>query len=371
MAVENILPNGQQMQSMVEVNKEIRDALFLIAQGQGASLEWARIRDNVLEGHGALLYPVGTQFVVPHSVYGDITFEVVGHDQIPSATGKAHTMTLLSKYALTGNSIQFDAAEAAVACDKALAAGTTYHFTDPSNGKTYQFTPTVACPVGTQLVPTLSEYVITALTAYPFGGTTALASAFSVTEGTGGTEIPATSVNHQERFRYSSNNYKESAFRQFLNSSGAAGTYWRPQTKYDRPPSWNATLAGFKSGFNEDFLLALDTAEVKCSTNNTFEAQDSTTPKNTRYVIGDDFFVPSRFEIYGSSDVADGSVLMDYFVGATNEKRIRRYNGSAIYWWMRTPFSGSAYVVRLVYTDGSLYGSGAYNRYALVPACII
>lgn len=371
MAVENILPSGAQMASLLNTQKQIRDAVLILAHGEETSQEWAHIRDNVIAGHGALLYPVGTQFVTPHTTYGNIVWEVVGHDQIASATGEPHTMTLLSKYALTGNSVQFDSAEAAVACDTALVAGTTYHFTDTANNKTYQFTPTVNCPVGTQLVPTLSDYIITALTAYPLGGTTALASAFAVTEGNDGTEIPATSINHQHRFRYGSNNYKESAFRQFLNSSSAAGTYWTPQTKYDRPPSWNGSLIGFKAGFANDFLNAIDTPIVKCSTNNFFEAQDSTTPKNTQYTVADQFFVPSRYEIYGSSDVADGSVMMTYFVGASNEKRIRRYNNSAVYWWLRTPNVSYGGTVRLATPDGSVSATNASYARALVPACII
>lgn len=371
MAVENILPSGAQMASLLNTQKQIRDAVLVLAHGEETSQEWAHIRDNVLEGHGPLLYPVGTQFVTPHTTYGNIVWEVTGHDQIASATGKAHTMTLLAKCALTGNSVQFDSAEAAIACDTALTAGTTYHFAHPDGSGTFQFTASVNCPVGTQLVPTLSDYAITALTPYAQGSTTTLGAAMPVTAGAGGTEIPATSVNHHHRFRYGSNNYKESAIRQFLNSDGAAGTYWTPQTKYDRPPSWNGSLIGFKAGFANDFLNAIDTPVVKCSTNNTFESQDSTTPRNSQYTVADQFFLPSRYEIYGSSDVADGSVMMSYFVGASDTRRVRTYNNSAVYWWLRTPNSGTARNVKLVNVDGSWTSDTAVNGYALVPACII
>lgn len=365
-----------------ETGKSIRDALLMIAGGQGADTTWAHIRDNVLEGHGPLLYPVGTQFITPHTTYGNIVWEVTGHDQIASATGKAHTMTLLSKNALTGNSIQFDSSEAAFAAPNGLAAG-TYHFTVTSQpwyggdvGVTFQFTLANAVPAGGQIyISGPYNDTLNGKTVYTYanGSSTTATNTATLSVGSGGTNLGALDVdgNHIHRIFFGSSNYKESAMRQFLNSDGAAGTYWTPQTKYDRPPSWNGSLIGFKKGFESDFLSAIDTPAVKCSTNNTFESQDSTTPINSQYTVADQFFLPSRYEIFGSSDVADGSVMMSYFVGATNEKRIRRYNGSAVYWWMRTPNSGNAHYVRFVLPDGSLTSDYADGNDALVPACII
>lgn len=248
--------------------RSIRDALLMIAGGQGADTTWAHIRDNVVDGIAPLLYPVGTQFATPHETYGNIIWEVVGHDQIESATGKSHTMTLLSKYALTGNSIQFDSAEAAFATASGLAAG-TYHFKVTSQpwyaadaGVTFQFTLANAVPAGGQIYiagtynATLNGKTVRT---YTSGSSATEIESTTLSVGSGGTDLGALDIdgNHIHRIFFGSNNYKESAMRQFLNSIGAAGTYWTPQTKYDRPPSWNSSLAGFKKGFANDFSLRL------------------------------------------------------------------------------------------------------------------
>lgn len=39
-------------------------------------------------------------------------------------------------------------------------------------------------------------------------------------------------------------------------------------------------------------------------------------------------------------------------------------------WWLRTPYSGYAYLVRRVYSDGTLYYTSAVSAYGLAPACI-
>ena len=52
-------------------------------------------------------------------------------------------------------------------------------------------------------------------------------------------------------------------------------------------------------------------------------------------------------------------------------RQLKDSDGDAAYWWLRTPNSGNAYYVRLVYTGGSLTSSGAYGAYGVAPACII
>ena len=62
---------------------------------------------------------------------------------------------------------------------------------------------------------------------------------------------------------YGSNNYKESAIRQLINSDKAAGSVWTPQTNYDRPPNWNTSKAGFLNGLEADFLSAIGKTKKK------------------------------------------------------------------------------------------------------------
>ena len=76
-------------------------------------------------------------------------------------------------------------------------------------------------------------------TTYAADRTTVIEADLSVTTSIGtDTLLP---VNHQQRCRYGSNNYKESAIRQFINSD-AASFAWTPKTNFDRPPSGASIL---------------------------------------------------------------------------------------------------------------------------------
>ena len=342
--------------------------------------DWRQIQKDVQLGNGPVLYPVGTQIKLHHSTLGDILMDVVSHDTVKkNGDSSAHTMTVLAHACLMN--LQFDAPEAMYYAEEGLAAG-TYNITAASAysqwaAGTYQFTLTQAVPAGGQLC--ISGAYDAALTtrkirSYASQTSTTVIEEVSITEGSGGTSLGtfATELNHPQRISYGSNNYKESAARQMLNSSAAAGSVWTPQTKFDRPPSWQTTQEGFLKGCSADFLAAIQTAVVKCSANNTYEAPDSTVTKNTAYELTDKVFLASRVEVgFGTGDVGDSSTLFQFYDGADNDDRIKLLGTSARYWWLRTPYSGYAYGVRYVGTDGSLTNNDASGAYGLVPACII
>ena len=54
---------------------------------------------------------------------------------------------------------------------------------------------------------------------------------------------------NSDRKSYGNNRYKESNIRLYLNSSGAAGTWWSSQGTYDAAPDYATTKAGFMSNF--------------------------------------------------------------------------------------------------------------------------
>lgn len=70
----------------------------------------------------------------------------------------------------------------------------------------------------------------------------------------------------------------------------------------------------------------------------------------------------------------DGAKLSYFSSGtgsAANNKRIANYNGSATYWWLRSPYTYSANYVWYVYSDGS-YNSWSYrNAYGVRPALVL
>lgn len=76
-----------------------------------------------------------------------------------------------------------------------------------------------------------------------------------------------------------------------------------------------------------------------------------------------------------SSFPVDGAKL-DYFVASSggNSKRVAYYNGSADYWWLRSPFTDLTDSVWYVSSDGNLFGNynnDASSSYGIRPALIL
>ncbi len=70
----------------------------------------------------------------------------------------------------------------------------------------------------------------------------------------------------------------------------------------------------------------------------------------------------------------DGAKL-SYFESGTgtsaNNKRIANLNGSAAYWWLRSPSTNFTSTVWYVYTDGSYGSSFASNSFGIRPALVL
>lgn len=362
---------------------------------------WEDIKNAVRLGLGAKLFPVGYEFTTEDATTGAvITWVVRDHDKHEAANGKlTHSMTLEAKYVYSNSAgtyltLVFDANEALYYAAEEIPAG-TYNFTwnyatgSMVNG-TYQFTLTKAVPAGGQIVlgTNSSSTAITGCkiaTYATVAATAAIESGIVVTEGSEGTSlgtIAATSatsenLNCAQRIMWGSNNYAQSAARQWLNSDAAAGSVWTPTNKFDRAPSWATSKAGFMKGLPADFLAAVQPAAIPCRTNSVFEVNslDGTEyTVNTVYTLNDMFFMLSRPEIYGSwdsSSVKDGE-LLEYYEGLSDIERIK-YDaaGSARYCWLRSPTPGDASGERRVSTSGALGTSYAVGGIGVAPACII
>ena len=369
------LPTKEQMDVMNE-------NLAKIAAAVGSQVDistWEGIQKAVRSGIAKDILPVGSQLAVNHSVYGTRLFDVVAHDYLKSVHDEnAHTMTIQQHDLLPAT--QFDASEAFYYAEAELPAG-TYNFTLATaysswTEGTYQFTLTKPVPKGGQLaIGGSADAAMTArqVRSYANQTTTSATESVAITAGSGGTNLGTfgEGLNHSQRVSNGSNNYKESAMRQFLNSSAAAGSVWTPQTKFDRPPSWLTSLAGYKNGLDQDFLAVVGKVVLPCSANNTYEAPDSSIIKGTKYTLNDEFYLASRAEIFGNHDVNDGTVLFPFYEGANDADRIKYRDGSAASWWLRTPQSGNAYIVRLVYSHGTMDYTTAGNTLSLAPACTI
>ena len=333
-----------------------------------------------------------------------IIFAVRGHDHHQAADGHyIHTMTLETKYvygtaAGTYKGLVFDAAEALYYCSEALPAG-TYNFTwsyaaSSVVAGTFQFTLTEGVPAGGQIVigTNASSSALTSCKIKTYASpssTTTIESNIAITEGSGGTSlgtINSTSssddnLNCAQRILWGSNNYAQSAVRQWLNSAANLGSVWAPTNKFDRAPSWHtgsdSAHRGFMHGLGDDFIGAVQPAKIACRTNSVFEVDslDGTEfAVNQVYELEDKFFLLSRPEIYGAYDSTsykDGTQL-EYYEGLTNAEIIKRDGvGSARSAWLRSPQPSSADRERGVRTDGSLNVNNAVYADAVAPACII
>ena len=358
---------------------------------------WADIRNAVRMGLGATLFPAGYEFTTVDSDTGvSVVWAVRGHDHhTPANSRLAHSMTLEMKYVYSNangsqKAVQYDAQEALYYAADGLSAG-TYHFTVANqawfaadNGKSFQFTLAESVPAGGQVVVSATynqTFAGKSVKTYASPSSTAVIETTTLAEGNGGTSLGTTNgegnINHLHRIVLGSNNYAQSAARQWLNSAAAAGSVWAPTNKFDRAPSWATTYNGFIHSLPADFLAVVEPAVIPCRTNSIFECAslDGTEfTVNQVYELKDKFFLLSRPEIYGSWDSAtykDGE-LLDYYEGLTNAER-RKYDnvGSVRYAWLRSPSPSDAGTARIVSTDGSLYSTNAYNSIGVAPACII
>lgn len=351
----------------------MNENLMRIASAIGSDMDvstWAGIQKAVRAGVAPSLLPVGTQLSVSHSNYGPRLYDVVAHDYFKSVHNEnAHTMTLMCHDII--QSLRYDVAEAFYYADTMLPAG-IYNFTIPTtvgswDKGTYYFTLTFDVPKGGQLALNgTDDTAIDNLKIIVYANSTTndtMGGAIDILEGVHGESLGTFGIelNHAHRVSCGSGNYKESAIRQFLNSDAAAGSVWTPQTKFDRPPSWVSTLAGFVNGFDDECLAVVGAVVVPCIANNSYESPDSTTVVGEKYFVRDKFYLASQLEIFGASTetVEDGTSQFPYYKGASGADFLKYYNLTNTPWWGRSPTSWHSGAVRI--SDGS--GKVA-NRYA-------
>lgn len=360
---------------------------------------WEDIKNAVRLGLGEKLFPVGYEFTtLDTDTKQNIIWVVRTHDYHIAANNKlTHTMTLEAKnvYSLSSGAqkaVQYDATEAFYYAEQELAAG-TYNITianqawyTADNGKTFQFTLATAVPAGGQLVFAMTYNATLegkSVKSYANKTTTTALETVTLTEGSEGTSLGTTNgsspnVNHMHRAIFGSNNYAQSAVRQWLNSGAAAGSAWAPTNVFDRPASWATSYNGFMHGLPADFLAVVQPAVLACRTNSLFEVESL---DGTAFAINqlynlkvDKFFLLSRPEIFGDWDSAsykDGTQL-EYYNGLTATERIKRdAAGTARNAWLRSPNPSNANSARLDNSSGEVSGSSAYDGYGAAPACII
>lgn len=129
------------------------------------------------------------------------------------------------------------------------------------------------------------------------------------------------------------NNYSSSTIRTYLNST-------------------------VLKGFSQKIKNAITMPDLPC--------HDNSTPKT----LNDKIWLPSYTEVgytAGQYSPVEGSVF-DYYNGATNSKRIKKFNNNAVYWWLRTPYTSGTANAWYVDRGGSADGSSVPNSYGVAFA---
>lgn len=367
---------------------------------------WQEVAEIVRNGEASTHYKLGDIFEVEHSQFGKIEFEVVGFDQhTPVDSEKKHTMALLSKhtimnavfdepeqdYCLTED-IVFDVCKKLTANINGSSTNTRFtrygdDFWRSINGSyelvredgvfklwevdstTYERKAIVdehSAP-GTVLDPLwTSGTVLTTYNVYYIKSGTRYTTA-KVTDGdyvepdTYYEQVPST-----QRSGYGYSNWKESNIRQWLNSDLPAGMWFVPQNKWDNPPAYAETMAGFMQGFLDfDFVTAV------CPVVNT-TVRDAYSSSGGFDITEDKFFLPSGTEVVNKANggMYEGTVLEMLKGAKANDLKKTDVNGVDTSWWLRTTSTSVSRAVFFI-KAGKSVTSSVNEEYGIAVLCAI
>lgn len=351
------------------------------------------IRDGNID-----LIPNGTEFVVPHEVFGDIwfvtrmknAFKVHGNPTKPN-------LCIQSKYLLsigggsTVKNFQYDKPEAFQSVAEEISAGTVCKFTTITYGNwaagTYHFTASSAIPAGSKLcISGAQNTALTSLTVdvYASAKATSKTVSYAISSGDGDATVDlgtwGTNANHPQRVSYGSNNEAESNLFQFLNADSGNGnmaSVFEPKTPYDMMTNDFASIKGFLGGFPADFRECLALCDIPNITNDVYETAPFET--NKHYTHTGYFFLPSRKEVYGTEENANETdeTQMPYYaeIGTTDADKLLYAKGAytASTYWLRTPHASNAYDVRVCHAGngGALNVNNATSSRGAAPLAIL
>lgn len=184
------------------------------------------------------------------------------------------------------------------------------------------------------------------------------------------------------RLRYGSNDWSQSAFRQYLNSNADKGLWWVAQHESDVAPTQATTVPGFLTGYTDEWKAIFQPIKVTTALSTVCDGGVDVDTYDT-------FFLPSLEQMYGSPQKAgvEGDVW-EYWIeetglssrsngSSTNTNDARKIpaitapSGAAVYCRLRSANRSYTYGVWSVATAGYLYNSSASNAYRAQPACAI
>lgn len=332
---------------------------------------WDDVQRLVRMGLHSKMFTVGDQFVSTYDT-GSVVWDVIGinHD-IPTDKKYTNSLTLQAHDCILNAMV--DNVEALYYASAGLIAG-EHIFT--LNSLKYKVTTTQNIPAGGQMVIAAwqsaegaGQYVPTTISTYAADRTTTIETGLVVTTASGDdTLIP---VNHYQRCRYGSNNYIESAIKQWLNDATESFT-WVAKTNYDRPPTETPfTGKGFLNLLDPDLVSVLGTVDKQV-------AKNTVTDGGGQDLFSDKVFLLSRVEVYGGTEgVTTGESAYAYYSAMTDNPttdvvagRIKYLGGSTRFWWLRSPNVSNSNNARNVNTTGNVNNNNAINANGAAPVCV-
>ena len=331
---------------------------------------WKDVQRIVRMGLAEKIFTIGDQFLTTFDGASHI-IEVIGinHDT-PSDPRFNHSITLQFKDCLMD--AQFSEKQALYYAKEELPAG-KHVFTQDDTQERWEIETTKSIPAGGQIyIPSWNDdpYYPLKATTYEADRTTAIESNVAVVETINADTLGEVNIRH--RIMYGSNNYMESAIKQWLNSDSNNWT-WTPKTDYGRPSSYKAK--GFLQYLDPELVEVIGAVDKQV-------ARNTVTDEGEQDKFSDKIFLLSRVEVFGGSE----STLVDetgespypYYsalsANATASElpgRIKLLSGSSRSWWLRSPHASHAHPVRSVPTSGAVGSYLACRAHGLSPACVI
>ncbi|RGR45773.1 hypothetical protein DWY46_16430 [Blautia obeum] len=399
-----LLTNEVGLQMLAEMKRQtaISEAA---ARDQIAALasQMSSIAKIVRDGYGSVLMDIGDQlnidwtdgsksYNVPHDIVHFADVDLKNGDKVPGMYIQWHFCSPFG--------VQFDAAEAFYYAETELAAG-TYNIivgdnwgTNCKKNEQYQFTLSKPVPKGGQIagfysMPDKAPSEWTVQTFTDAKSTTPIETV-KPTAGSNGTNLGTLSftgdgkLNSLQRVAYGYNRWSQSAIRQYLNSAKAAGQWWEPQHKWDRPPAELASKPGFLSGYSDDFLNAIKPVRVRTALNTVTDAAvgtyEDTYDKIFLASLEQEFITPQASGVEGEAwdywkqaverstptpwykTFAEGGHPITYGIdGKTSAQNVR----------LRSANRGYANNTWFVYASGNVSNYGAVSSHRFAPACVI
>lgn len=365
--------------------------------------EMGSISRLVRQGYGPTLMEVGDQLIhkwADGSTEYDVPHDIVHFSDVELKNGEIVPGMFMQWHFCSPFGVQFDAAEAFYYAETELAAG-TYNVIVGENWGTYckknevyQFTLTKPVPAGGQItgfagMPDQAP-ANWRVSTYESAESTTPIETVTPSAGSNGTNLGTLSaagdgkLNSIQRVAYGYNRWSQSAIRQYLNSAAAAGQWWKPQNKWDRPPAELASHAGFLAGYSDDFIAAIKAVKVRTALNTVTDAAEGTYEDTYDKIflpsLEQEFITPQASGIEGDAweywkkaverstptpwykTFAEGGHPITYAINAkTSAQNVR----------LRSAHRGYAYITWYVYASGNVSDGNAASSGRFAPACVI